>query len=69
MLHFKVGGSSPTAVPVPVLAPGEEFRYVHKVTLNTPQTYMATATADALGQQLEMYEDNNVLQKTFTVTP
>lgn len=68
MLHFKVGGSSPAAVPVPLRAPGEEFRYEHKVTLNTPQTYMATATADALAQQLEMHEGNNVLKKTFTVT-
>ncbi len=71
VLHFQVGGSSPTAVPVPALAPGQEYRYDHQVTLSmtAPLTYMATATADAGGQQDETYENNNVLKKTFTVTP
>ena len=69
VLHFKVGGSSPTAVPVPALAPGQEYRYEHKVTLNSPLNYLATATADALGQQIETDETNNVLKKSFTVIP
>ncbi len=71
VLHFQVGGSSPTAVPVPALAPGQEYRYDHKITLSmtAPLTYMATATADAGGQQDETDENNNVLKKTFKVTP
>jgi subtilase family serine protease len=67
-LRFKVGGeSNPPEASVPALAPGQEYRYERKVTLNVAQSYLATATADALAQVLESDESNNVRTKTFTV--
>ncbi len=67
-LRFKVGGeSNPPVVPVPVLAPGQEYRYMRTVTLSVAQNYLATATADALGQIAESDEGNNVRTRSFTV--
>ena len=67
-LRFQVGGeSNPPVVPVPALEPGQEHRYDRKVTLNVAQSYMATATADALAQVLEADESNNVRTRSFTV--
>jgi subtilase family serine protease len=67
-LRFKVGGEShPPEAPVPALAPGQEYRYERKVTLNVAQSYLATATADALAQVLESDEGNNVRTKSFSV--
>ncbi len=67
-LRFKVGGeSSPPVVPVPALAPGQEYRYERKITLSVAQSYLATATADALAQVLEADESNNVRTRSFSV--
>jgi subtilase family serine protease len=69
-LRFQVGGETfPPETPVPALDPGEEYRHERKVTLGVAQNYMATATADALGEVAESNEGNNVLSRSFTVAP
>jgi subtilase family serine protease len=67
-IRFRVGGETfPPEASVPALAPGQEYRYERRVTLNVAQNYLATATADALGQVAESDESNNVLTHNFTV--
>jgi hypothetical protein len=69
-LRFKVGGESqPPVVDVPDLAPGEEYRYTRKVTLNVAQGYQATAWADDLDDVTESDEGNNTTARVFTVAP
>ncbi len=70
MLRFQVGGeSSPPEIPVPALDPAQEYSYERKVTLGVAQSYLATATADALDEVAESDEGNNVLAKSFIVEP
>jgi len=67
-LRFQVGGeSNPPETAVPALAPGQEYRHERKITLNVAQSYVATATADALDQVTESDETNNVGTRSFTV--
>ncbi len=61
------GLPDPLEVSVPALGPDEEYRYEHDVAFNASSTYVATVTADALGQQLETDETNNMLIKSFAV--
>jgi len=69
-LRFKVGGETfPPEAPVPALAPGQEYRYERKISLDVAQNYLATATADALGQVSESDEANNVRTFSFSVGP
>ncbi len=67
-LRFKVGGEGvPPEIAVPALSPGQEYHYERRLTLTTPQDYLATATADARAQVTESDEANNVRTRTFTV--